>query len=191
MHRFLVTIIAIIFCTSASAQSEQVWDADDDEALFIRYSSTICYGTCPVVDIYAFEDGGVVFRGSRPIRDLPQERPRSKDASLTMKYFQNNFVYDHIKRDPNSFYALLNELEDAGIFELDERYASSDTCGEWVTDLPSEILEVHTTNRWKKVVYYHGCLVFEDEAVVKNIMEIVATKLSLQYFIDEHIPPQK
>ncbi len=190
--RRLVTIIALVISGAAGcAPTEKVWDAYYHESPIVSYSSTFCYGRCPIVDIYAYEDGGIVFRGSRPYRRFPKERPRTKHASPTMTYFENTFFYDHTKTEQNTFYDLLDQLEDAGFFDLQDKYTSSVECGRWLTDSSTHIIEVRTGDRWKKLVYYKGCSDFEDEAVVKNIMDIVMSGLRVQYFIDKHLSYEK
>jgi hypothetical protein len=85
----------------------------------------------------------------------------------------------------------LDQLEDAGFFDLQDKYTSSVECGSWLTDSSTHIIEVRTGGRWKKLVYYKGCSDFEDEATVEYIMDIVISGLRVQYFTDKHLSYEK
>lgn len=96
-----------------------------------------CFGTCPVYVVTVEGSGAVRFEGRRFVADSGPSTGTIPQARVD---------------------SLLTELEQAGFFDLADRYAVGTAgCDRYATDLPTVVTELHLRGRVKRVEHDHGC----------------------------------
>lgn len=103
----------------------------------ITLERTPCFGSCPVYSLSISRSGIVRFDG---------------------KKFVEHTGPDSAKISPAAVDSLLAEMDEAGFYELDERYTSgAPACGRYATDLPSATMSATDGKRVGRVQHDHGC----------------------------------
>ncbi len=142
----------------------------------IKYSSTPCYGECPVVDVFLFPDGEIVFRGER----LDFQWLESNDTT-------QQFVYSHDRAAANSYEELLKYLIEQEIGDLHDVYAAPDVCGQMATDHETKVLQIDDSRVNKRIFYNLGCWDSPDEAKLNAIFERVEKSLMVNKLIEREL----
>ncbi|WOI52640.1 DUF6438 domain-containing protein [Parvularcula sp. LCG005] len=172
MKRILIAIAVLAAgCTAADSPSAPAADTRDGQ---IRYETTMCFGTCPVLDVMARMDGTVTFSGFRP-------RVSEGDAQVTETY----------QVDPAVLKQLVSDLEEGGFSALLDNYNGADVCPQLATDGPSKIVTVQAGSIDKRVNYYTHCWGFEDEAKVKAMLAEVERVLMIDEKTAAYLPTDR
>jgi hypothetical protein len=103
----------------------------------VTLERTPCFGSCPVYALSISRSGVVRFDG---------------------KKFVEHTGPDSAKISPATVDSLLAEMDEAGFYDLDERYTSgTPACGRYVTDLPSATISATDGKRIRRIRHDHGC----------------------------------
>lgn len=120
---------------------------------YFHFARTQCLGTCPVYDIYLFEDGSLLLRG---LLYVPDEVMGARI----------------IKHPPEHFDKAMEILDAHGFdaFENDYGYERQ-PCWSSRTDAPGIVIErVSRSSNSKRVQYYTGCENFWKEARLNKLI---------------------
>lgn len=128
MTLFAAALLAALASAPAPAQG--------DGAIRITLERTACFGTCPVYTVTMREDGSVTYTGSAHVRVTGTERWTIDAAAVR---------------------ALAREMEQAGFFDLKDKYTAQ------MTDMPTTFTTLTVGGRTKKIEnYYSGPPVLRD-----------------------------
>jgi Domain of unknown function (DUF6438) len=136
----LSPLLMAVSCTSVrpspdSSAAAQAVITDTAPALTLSRGS--CYGTCPIYSVRVYADGRIAFLGTRFVRQTGADTGRVTPAAVR---------------------ALLLEFEARNFTQVAPRIeAGGKGCGDEISDLPSNILSMHTSAVDHTVRYSQGC----------------------------------
>lgn len=108
-----------------------------DDAVVVTLERTPCFGTCPVYTVSISESGLVRFNGKHHVT-------QTGEATATIPAARVD--------------SLLEELEEAGYFELPEAYVmDAPACGMYATDSPTIITSATRGGVTKSIRHDRGC----------------------------------
>jgi hypothetical protein len=163
----LISLLCVVFiyfgCQPAVNRQKVVLDKDTE----ITLQRTTCFGTCPAYKVTIDATGGVVFNGSKMIRENGNITPQplgTKNSRISQEQLQE----------------LIAEFDRIDYLSLKDAYKEGSDCPTYSTDSPSAITTIKTNGTTKSVNHYAGC---EGSAALKDLTalerkidEIVNTK---------------
>jgi len=172
----LLTTLAPLL-TVGCASEPATTPAQASDTARITYASTMCFGTCPIIDASLAADGTLSITGVRPdfsrsVADTPE---KTVEADL----------------GPAAFEALYAYLDEQDVWSLTGTY-SGDVCGLEATDHPSWTLTVEGKAgegaRKAHIRYYTGCHNFPQEQQLKALFAEVREQMKIDRFIETELP---
>ena len=166
----LAPLLATACATGTSEPANTSTQAADTAR--ITYASTMCFGTCPIIDASLAADGTLTITGVRPsfktsVADTPEK-------TLT----------DNL--GPAAFDALYAWLDAQDVWSLSGTYAG-EICGLETTDHPAWTLTIEGT-RQAHIRYDTGCFNFPEEQQLKALFAEVREQMKIDRFIETELP---
>jgi hypothetical protein len=167
----------LLLCLCACNAEDEVWASP--EHFEIGLTTSACFGTCPVYQMSVDERGSLHFYGKAWV-----EKPGAYDADVSAT-------------DVKKLYA---EILQAGFLHMQDSYLTeADGCA-IATDAPTSYFSLRADDKHKRVDYYWGCEIDEQEPVFEKLrglkdriessmLERFLGSRALDYCLDKVRPP--
>lgn len=130
--------LSLAACARRAPEPERVAGSTAAVGPAVSLERTPCFGRCPVYAVSVSPTGLVTYHGTADVRLVGTDTARIPQKQVD---------------------ALLRDMERAGYFTFDSRYAMSEPgCGRYSTDSPSAITSATFRGRTKRVEHDYGCM---------------------------------
>jgi hypothetical protein len=149
--------------SDAGVTDEDAGEAEAPQAFKITFSTTECFGFCPVYTVSLDQAGQVKWNGERNV-DEEGAAEKTVSAAAAAEVF--------------------DALADAGYFELNDKYATEeDGCARVRTDSPTHNWSVERDGETKALSHYLGCEGVAALDKLEDVRVLLVRKAEIQLWI--------